>query len=77
MSALVADAISAVGVADYDVVFCFSDAYGVDELALYPGYVGVENDLGLAAKVFYCIEHELFIVKDRFVGVEAVQFLPV
>ena len=59
-----ADAVSAVGVADYDEVFCFSDAYGADELALYPGYVGVENDFGLAAKVFYCAEHEFFIVKD-------------
>lgn len=72
-----ADAISAVGVADYDVVFCFTDAYGVDELAFYPGDVGVENYFGLAAKVFYCAEHELFVIKDRFVGVEAVQFLPV
>ena len=72
-----ADAISAVGVADYDVVFCFSDANGVDELAFYPGYVGVENYFGFTAKVFYCAEHEFFIVKDRFVGVEAVKFLPV
>lgn len=74
---LVADAISAVGVADNDVIFCFSDAYGVDELVLYPGDVGVENYFGFTAKVFYCVEHEFLIVKDRFVGVEAVQFLPV
>ena len=72
-----ADAISAVGVADYDEVFSFAGANGVDELAFYPGDVGVENYFGLTAKVFYCVEHELFIVKDRFVGVEAVQFLPV
>lgn len=72
-----ADAIAAVGMADYDEVFCFTDAYGVDEFALYPGYVGVENDFGFTAKVFYCVEHEFLIVKDRFVGVEAVQFLPV
>lgn len=64
-----ADAISAVRVADYDVVFGFTDAYGVDELVLYPGYVGVENDFGLAAKVFYCTEHELFVIKDRFMGI--------
>lgn len=72
-----ADAIAAVGMADYDEVFGFPGAYGADEFALYPGYVGVENDFGLAAKVFYCAEHEFLIVKDRFVGVEAVQFLPV
>ena len=44
---------------------------------LYPGDVGVENDFGFTAKVLYCVEHELLIIKDRFVGVEAVQFLPV
>ena len=74
--ALVSDAISAVVVADYDEVFGFPGAQGADELALYSGYVGVENDFGLAAKVFYCVEHEFFVIKDRFVGVEVVQFLP-
>lgn len=42
------DAIAAVGMADYDEVIGFTDAYGADEFALYPGYVGVENDFGLA-----------------------------
>ena len=59
-----ADAISAVGVADYDVVFCFSDANGVDELAFYSGYVGVENDFGFTTEVLYCVEHQVLIVKD-------------
>lgn len=59
-----ADAISAVGMADYDEVFSFADAYCVNELVLYPGDVGVENYFGFTAKVFYCVEHEFFIVKD-------------
>ena len=66
------------GLVSFDNVWwCFSGAKSADELAFNAGYVGVENDFWFAAKVFYCTEHQFFVIKDGFVGVQEVQFLPV
>ena len=64
-----ADAISAIGVTyDYEA-FCFSGTQSGDELAFDSGNVGIEDDFGFAAEVLYCIEHQFFVVKDRFVSI--------
>ena len=71
------DPIAAIGVPNDYEVFWFAGAKGADELALNAGYIGVENDFGFAAEVLYCVEHQVFVVKDGFVGIQEVQFLPV
>ena len=58
------DAVAAIGVADDYEFFCFSRTYGVDELAFYSGYVGVENNFGFTTEILYCVEHQVLIVKD-------------
>ena len=56
---------------------CSPGAEGGDEFPFDAGDRAVENSMGFVAKGGYGFFHQAFVIKNRFVGIERAEFLPV
>ena len=68
--------VQAVGAAADDVTGGFAGADGRDKFALDAAYVAVEDGLGLSAEGRQCVFAKAWLVEERLVGVDVVEFLP-